>query len=75
VIILFDLNEKEICVTALRTFHLHCSGEGVREGRGISEQDGGGVFGLRWLICIVAFAYAIHYFLNNLDHLLFKREQ
>ncbi|QCD92409.1 sucrose synthase [Vigna unguiculata] len=55
--------------------HPTTHGEGVREGRGISEQDGGGVFGLRWLICIVAFAYAIHYFLNNLDHLLFKREQ
>ncbi|XP_027922435.1 sucrose synthase 7-like [Vigna unguiculata] len=55
--------------------HPTTHGEGVREGRGISEQDGGGVFGLRWLICIVAFAYAIHYFLNNLDNLLFKREQ
>ncbi|BAU02606.1 hypothetical protein LR48_Vigan10g045900 [Vigna angularis] len=50
-------------------------GEGVREGTAISEQNGGAVYGLRWMICLVAFAYAIHYLLNNLDHLLFKREQ
>jgi len=54
---------------------LHCSGEGVRDGTTIREQNGGGVFGLRWLIFIIAFAWAIHYFLNNLDRLLFTREQ
>ncbi|CAJ1952257.1 unnamed protein product [Sphenostylis stenocarpa] len=51
------------------------NGEGVREGTGIYEQNGGGIFGLRWLISIIAFACVIHYFLKNLDHLLFKREQ
>jgi len=54
---------------------LHCSGEGVSNGRAISEQNGGGVFGLRWLIYIIAFACSIHYFLKNLDRLLFTREQ
>ncbi|ESW24585.1 hypothetical protein PHAVU_004G142800 [Phaseolus vulgaris] len=51
------------------------NGEGVRDGTTIREQNGGGVFGLRWLISIIAFAWAIHYFLNNLDRLLFTREQ
>ncbi|XP_014516351.1 sucrose synthase 7 [Vigna radiata var. radiata] len=50
-------------------------GEGVREGTTISEQNGGAVYGLRWMICLVAFAYVIHYLLNNLDYFLFKREQ
>lgn len=69
------MNEKEIYLTPLRTFYLHCSGEGVREGTTISEQNGGAVYGLRWMICLVAFAYVIHYLLNNLDYFLFKREQ
>ncbi|KAL2578215.1 hypothetical protein AAZV13_16G185100 [Glycine max] len=51
------------------------SGEGVSEGTATSEQSGGGgLFGLRWLVPIIAFVCAIHYFLKNLDR-LFTREQ
>jgi len=66
---------REICLRPLRAFHLHCSGEGVSEGTATSEQSGGGgLFGLHWLVPIIAFVCAIHYFLKNLDR-LFTREQ
>ncbi|TKY44902.1 Sucrose synthase 6 [Spatholobus suberectus] len=48
--------------------------EGVSEGTAVSEQSGGVFFGLRWLVSIIAFVFAIHYFFKNLDH-LFTREQ
>ncbi|TKY44901.1 Sucrose synthase 6 [Spatholobus suberectus] len=44
--------------------------EGVSKGTTISDQSVGDFFGLRWLFCVIAFVYAIHYFFKNLDRLL-----